>query len=194
MPLPIGDAFAWLHAPSDAPPSIRIGRNLAQSRILQSAFTFPDGIGPEDCAHPRALSFPTRDGATAHGFFMRRSMGAALTEAAGRPPLIVTAHGGQSGFSFKVQWWTTRGFALLDVNYRGFTGWGRAYRQALDGEWGRDVMDCIDVVHYICDQGLADPKRCVIRRADRAAVSGAFRYILYRHIALWRCGPHDAGR
>ncbi|MEE8660730.1 Acylaminoacyl-peptidase [Acetobacteraceae bacterium EV16G] len=169
VPLPIGDAFAWLHTPSDAPPSIRIGRDLAQSRVLQTAFTFPDGIGPDDCAHPRALSFPTRDGATAHGFFYAPVDDTALADAAGRPPLIVTAHGGPTAaanpaFSFKVQWWTTRGFALLDVNYRGSSGWGRAYRQALEGEWGaRDVTDCIDAVRYICDQGLADPKRCVIR-------------------------------
>lgn len=169
VPLPIGDAFAWLHTPSDAPPAIRIGRNLAQSRVLRSAFTFPNGIGPQDCAHPRALDFPTRDGATAHGFFYAPVAGAALADAAGRPPLIVTAHGGPTAaanpaFSFKVQWWTTRGFALLDVNYRGSTGWGRAYRQALDGEWGaRDVLDCVDAAQFICDQGLADPKQCVIR-------------------------------
>jgi dipeptidyl aminopeptidase/acylaminoacyl peptidase len=85
------------------------------------------------------------------------------------PPLIVNAHGGPNGSAttqcqFKIQFWTSRGFAYLDVNYRGSTGYGRTYRRALDGAWGvADVDDCCALTRYCVDQGLADRKRLFIR-------------------------------
>lgn len=177
VPLPIGDEFAWIHTPTDAPPCIRKGQQLAESRVLRQAFAFPTGIGTGDCARPQFLEFPTRDGATAYGFFYAPVQSDILADQEGRPPLVVMAHGGPTAganpaFSFKVQWWTTRGFAVLDVNYRGSTGWGRGYRQALDGAWGeRDVLDCIDAVRHICAQGLVNPARCVIRGASAGGLT-----------------------
>lgn len=88
---------------------------------------------------------------------------------AGPPPLIVRGHGGPTGaassaFSLATQYWTSRGFAVLDVNYRGSTGWGRAYREALYGEWGiADVQDVVRGAEAMVARGRADPSRLAIR-------------------------------
>jgi len=85
------------------------------------------------------------------------------------PPLIVICHGGPTGQSdialdAKKQFWTSRGFALLDVNYSGSTGYGRAYRSRLDGNWGTlDVSDCCDAALYAVAQGLANKDQLIIR-------------------------------
>ncbi|MCG3148117.1 MAG: hypothetical protein PCFJNLEI_01559 [Verrucomicrobiae bacterium] len=85
------------------------------------------------------------------------------------PPLIVSAHGGptsatRSGFDLTRQFWTSRGFAVVDVNYGGSTGYGRAYRERLNGQWGIvDVDDCCAVARQLVEQKLADPNRLVIR-------------------------------
>jgi len=86
-----------------------------------------------------------------------------------RPPLLVLSHGGPTGFangafSLGYQFWTSRGYAILDVNYGGSAGFGRAYRERLQGRWGIvDAQDCIDGAQAMVDQGRADPKRLVIR-------------------------------
>jgi dipeptidyl aminopeptidase/acylaminoacyl peptidase len=85
-----------------------------------------------------------------------------------RPPLVVRCHGGptaaaSSALDARVQAWTTRGFAWCEVNYRGSTGFGRAYRRALDGEWGViDAADCIAVAHDLVQRGRADPARLAV--------------------------------
>jgi dipeptidyl aminopeptidase/acylaminoacyl peptidase len=86
-----------------------------------------------------------------------------------RPPLLVLSHGGPTGFangafSLGYQFWTSRGYAILDVNYGGSAGFGRAYRERLQGRWGIvDAQDCIDGAQAMVDQGRADPKRLAIR-------------------------------
>ena len=86
-----------------------------------------------------------------------------------RPPLITVSHGGPTGFSdngfaIGLQYWTSRGFAVLDVNYRGSTGYGRSYRDALRGRWGVvDVADCAGGAAALAEQGLADPRRLIVR-------------------------------
>jgi dipeptidyl aminopeptidase/acylaminoacyl peptidase len=85
-----------------------------------------------------------------------------------RPPLLVKSHGGptsaaSSALSLAVQYWTSRGFALLDVNYGGSTGYGREYRERLKGQWGVvDVDDCVNGARYLADQGLVDRERMAI--------------------------------
>jgi len=89
-----------------------------------------------------------------------------------RPPLVVEAHGGPTSrvpaaHSSAAAFWTTRGFALLYVNYAGSSGAGRAFRERLRGQWGRrDVEDCLAAVGAICGDGLADPRRVVARGAS----------------------------
>ena len=85
------------------------------------------------------------------------------------PPLVVICHGGPTGRSgialdAKKQFWTSRGFALLDVNYSGSTGYGRAYRSRLDHNWGiLDVEDCCDAARYAVSKGLANKDQLIIR-------------------------------
>jgi dipeptidyl aminopeptidase/acylaminoacyl peptidase len=116
----------------------------------------------------RAVEFPTENGRSAHGFYYaprNRDFNAPENE---RPPLLVKSHGGPTAaavttLSLGIQYWTSRGFAVLDVNYGGSTGYGRAYRERLNGTWGiTDVDDCVNGARYLIERGLADADRCVI--------------------------------
>lgn len=117
---------------------------------------------------PKPIEFPTEHGLKAHAFYYapRNHDFAAPTDE--MPPLIVNCHGGPTGragptLPFEYQYWTSRGFALVDVDYGGSTGYGRAYRQRLNGQWGVvDVDDCINAARYLVDQGLVDPQRISI--------------------------------
>lgn len=86
-----------------------------------------------------------------------------------KPPLIVLTHGGptamaEASLDLRKQYWTSRGFALLDVNYSGSTGFGRRYRERLNGNWGiRDAEDCCDGARHLVEMGLADPARLIIK-------------------------------
>jgi dipeptidyl aminopeptidase/acylaminoacyl peptidase len=118
---------------------------------------------------PQALAYPTTRGDTAHAWYYppaNRDFHATEEE---KPPLLVLSHGGPTSaasraLSLRMQYWTSRGFAVLDVNYRGSTGYGRAYRRQLDGQWGlADVEDCIAGARYLVERGLADEQRLAIR-------------------------------
>ena len=85
-----------------------------------------------------------------------------------KPPLLVRVHGGPTGIAstmlnLEIQFWTSRGFAVLDVNYRGSVGFGRHYRQQLNGQWGlADVEDCVSGAQYLAKLGEIDPDRLLI--------------------------------
>jgi dipeptidyl aminopeptidase/acylaminoacyl peptidase len=109
------------------------------------------------------------NGAMAHGFhYAPANLNASAPEGE-RPPLIVESHGGPTGavssaLDPKIQFWTSRGFAVLAVNYGGSTGYGRAYRERLNAEWGIvDVDDCTSGAMSLVERGLADPERLAIR-------------------------------
>jgi len=125
-------------------------------------------IPPGFAAHPHALSFATTDGATAHAFYYPPLNPGFAAPQEAHPPLIVTAHGGPTAgakpsLTAWRTYWTSRGFAILDVNYRGSTGFGRAYRKALDGRWGEaDIADVVAGARYCAANGLADPGRMAI--------------------------------
>lgn len=116
-----------------------------------------------------AEMFPTRDGAVAHGYFYPPASDSASAPANSLPPLLVMSHGGPTAatdgaLNLRIQYYTSRGWAVLDVNYRGSSGFGRAYRDALNGRWGElDVFDCEDGVRYLIAQGRVDPSRVAIR-------------------------------
>jgi dipeptidyl aminopeptidase/acylaminoacyl peptidase len=116
------------------------------------------------------VTFPTGDGnAVAHGIYLPPQNPDASAPSDQAPPLIVTVHGGPTGvsspgYSLAQQFWTSRGFAILDLNYRGSTGFGREYRRALYGNWGvADVEDAVAGAKWLSDQKLADPDRLIIR-------------------------------
>jgi dipeptidyl aminopeptidase/acylaminoacyl peptidase len=127
------------------------------------------GLQPEDLSLGSPLTFPTRDGQQAHAFLYLPKNSSCSASAAERPPLLVLSHGGptaatSSSLRLPIQYYTSRGWAVVDVNYRGSTGYGRAYRTALNGQWGiLDVYDCEDVVRHLVSSGIVDGGRVAIR-------------------------------
>ena len=115
------------------------------------------------------ISFPVPGGAVAHGVYLAPQNPNVVAPEGKAPPLIVSVHGGptaSAGVSYNPghYYWTSRGFAILDLNYRGSTGFGRSYRQALYGNWGiTDVQDAVAGASWLAEQGLADPERLIIR-------------------------------
>jgi dipeptidyl aminopeptidase/acylaminoacyl peptidase len=126
-------------------------------------------LDPAAISTPEAVEFPTGDAEVAHALFYPPRNPAFRAPDGERPPVVVVIHGGPTAhttavFDLFVQFWTTRGFAVADVDYRGSTGYGRSYRRRLDGEWGVvDVQDCANVVRWLADQGQVDGGRAVIR-------------------------------
>ncbi len=130
-------------------------------------------LGADWVSTPKAISFPTgsqEDGLVeAHALFYPPQSPRFHGPDGESPPLLVRIHGGPTAsaraeFSQSLLFWTSRGFAVADVNYRGSTGFGRQYRDQLRGEWGvADVQDCIAAARFLAEQGLVDPGRCVIR-------------------------------
>lgn len=118
---------------------------------------------------PQIIEFSSVDNQTAHMNFYppkNKDYQGLKNE---KPPLIVRSHGGPTGqcenfLNLEIQFWTSRGFALADVNYSGSSGYGREYRQRLNGRWGiLDVDDCVNAAKYLIKQKLVDPNRMIIR-------------------------------
>lgn len=142
-----------------------------------------DGVGPVEVvvpprrlgidagwfSVPESIDFPTGAGQIAHALFYPPTNPEVSGPADERPPLIVMIHGGPTSaarpmLALAKQYWTSRGFAVVDVNYRGSTGYGRAFRDLLRGEWGvADVEDCAAVCGFLGDRGDVDPARLCIR-------------------------------
>ena len=118
---------------------------------------------------PEAITFPSTEGGEAHAFYYAPVNPEFESEGGEKPPLLVISHGGptsatSAALSLSIQFWTSRGFAVVDVNYRGSTGHGRKYRDALKGMWGvYDTDDCIAAADYIVNRGLADGDRLAIK-------------------------------
>ena len=119
-------------------------------------------------SEPRVIEFPTENGLTAFAFFYPPANPDFEAPDGELPPLIVESHGGPTGnataaFSLGVQFWTSRGFGFVDVDYGGSTGYGRAYRERLNGQWGVvDLADCVNAARYLVDQAQADASRLLI--------------------------------
>jgi len=124
---------------------------------------------PADISWGEAIEYPVADGTRVHAFFYLPANAHYRLADNELPPLIVMSHGGptaatSNAYSIKIQFWTTRGFAVLDVNYRGSTGYGRDYRQKLNGLWGvADVEDCVAGAQYLVAHNRVDADRLAIR-------------------------------
>ncbi len=144
----------------------------AEVRRIESADVLRPAAGAslqrEWVSVPRAISFPTDDGQTAHAWFYPPTNPDVQAGAGQQPPLIVSVHGGPTSaarptFSMAVQYWTSRGFAVADLDYRGSTGYGRPYRELLNGRWCEvDVADAAALVSHLAAGGLVDGERAAI--------------------------------
>ena len=135
--------------------------------VLRESVSVP--VDPGYLSEPRAIEFPTGGDRTAHALVYPPVNPAFEAPEGSLPPLIVTAHGGPTGnatpiFDLALQYWTSRGFAVVDVNYGGSTGYGRAYRERLVGAWGVvDLQDCVNAARYLVGEGEVDGDRLLVR-------------------------------
>jgi len=125
-----------------------------------------------DAAHlsiPESVCYPGDDADDVHAFYYAPTHPDITGPGGASPPLLVISHGGPTGatstaLNLSIQFWTSHGFAVLDVNYRGSTGYGRAYRDRLAGKWGiLDVSDCVRGAQWACETGLAGSDQLIIR-------------------------------
>ncbi|HET9059117.1 MAG TPA: prolyl oligopeptidase family serine peptidase [Acidimicrobiales bacterium] len=137
----------------------------------------PEPENRDDISVGEHFCFPTTGGDQAHAIFYPPRLSGWQGLEAELPPLIVTSHGGPTGqastaYEPRTQFWTRRGFAVVDVDYRGSTGYGRSYRRALQGHWGvADVDDCVAAVRWLGDQALADSRRAVVRGSSSSGLT-----------------------
>lgn len=129
----------------------------------------PLDVDPENFSIPNPIEFPSENGRSVYGYFYPPKNKKYRGVAGSLPPLMIISHGGPTSaadliFNLRIQYWTSRGFALLDVNYGGSTGYGREYREQLKGQWGvMDVEDCISGGTYLAKIGKVNAGQIVIR-------------------------------
>lgn len=144
---------------------IELDTGTGSWRTVQASSTAQ--VEPEWISPGRPVRFPTSGKAFAHGFYYPPAETIGLPSGVA-PPLLLKCHGGpnahtDAGLDLRIQFWTSRGFAVFDLNYRGSTGFGRHYREALYGQWGiADVEDAVNAARYLVDQGLANPAQLAI--------------------------------
>ncbi len=151
------------------PAVLAISRADGQLRILAGGAR---PLPAESLSRPQPFSFDTGTQERAHAFFYPPANAACCSLEGERPPLVVFLHGGPTSacypvFDPRIQFWTQRGFAVADLNYRGSSGFGRAYRQRLRGQWGvLDVEDAQALVEALAASGQIDPARTFVRGAS----------------------------
>jgi dipeptidyl aminopeptidase/acylaminoacyl peptidase len=159
----------WTVAAGDTEPGAVVGIDPAtgETQVIRSSLSVE--IDRRYVSRPQTITFPTTGDAIAHAYYYPPVNPDFSAPPGELPPLVVWSHGGPTGatspgLSLGRQFWTSRGFALVDVNYRGSAGYGRAYRNALRGKWGIiDTDDCIAAARYLADRGTVDRDRMAIR-------------------------------
>jgi len=161
------DHIAALAASATAPQAIvRIDLNTGAAQTLHQPGRALLPVAAVSMAVP--IDFPSANGRTAHAFFYPPLNPAYQAPKNSLPPLVTFVHGGptaqsEPAYMSRIQYWTSRGFGIVDVNYGGSTGFGRAYRRELNGNWGVvDVEDVIAAARYLGSTGRADPQRMAI--------------------------------
>ena len=153
-------------SPAEPPSIVRLDLNTRTFDVLRRSNNLDIHTGY--LSSPRAIEFPTTDGLTAHGFFYPPQNLDYRAPGGERPPLLVKSHGGPTSaaataLSLTIQYWTSSGIGVLDVNYGGSTGYGRAYRERLKEQWGVvDVDDCANGARHLVAQGEVDGNRLMI--------------------------------
>ncbi len=153
-------------SPTEAACIVRLDPSTGVREVLRRSGDLE--IDPGYLSVPEPVEFPTENGQTAHAFFYPPKNRDYAAPAGELPPLLVMSHGGptaatSAAFDPKIQYWTSRGIAVLDVNYGGSTGYGREYRRRLEGTWGVvDVEDCANGAAYLAERRLVDGGRLMI--------------------------------
>jgi len=164
-----GNGFAIFKAGSATRPLAILKQDLTTGHTEVLRRAFEPSVDEGYISIPQAVEFPTENGLTAHALFYPPTNKDYTAPGGETPPLIVISHGGPTGststsLQYGLQYWTSRGFAVLDVNYGGSSGYGRAYRMRLNGNWGIvDVDDCCNGARWLAEKGLVDPRRLAIR-------------------------------
>jgi dipeptidyl aminopeptidase/acylaminoacyl peptidase len=167
-PRALGDGLAYIATPQASPPSICLSPKVDGGAPVVVRAAAPAVLPEETISLGEPITFATRGG-TGHAFWYPPKNREYEGPSGDLPPLVVLSHGGPTSmttnsFSLNIQWWTSRGFAVVDVNYGGSTGYGRAYRERLYGQWGVvDVEDCAAAAKHLVERGLVDGARLVIR-------------------------------
>ncbi|HKR00012.1 MAG TPA: S9 family peptidase [Pyrinomonadaceae bacterium] len=153
-------------SPTSPASIVRLDLAMGQAETLRRSNELQ--IDPGYFSTPQAVEFPTEDGKTAHAFFYPPRNRDYTAPEGELPPLLVKSHGGPTSaatttLALGIQYWTSRGIGVLDVNYGGSTGYGREYRLRLNDRWGIvDVDDCANGARYLVERGLADENRLMI--------------------------------
>ena len=167
--LQVSNGTACFIGGSATRPSAIVRLNLAtgEAQVLRQSTNLT--VDTAYLSVPEPIEFATENGLTAHAIYYPPQNRDFIAPDADTPPLLVISHGGPTSatsttLNLGTQYWTSRGFAVLDVNYGGSTGYGRAYRQRLNGQWGIvDVQDCLNGAKHLVAKGLADGNRLAIR-------------------------------
>ncbi len=163
-----GDRLYFIGGTSaDAPAVVELALDTGHIQLLRKGMELD--IDPGYISIPHPITFPTEGDQDAYALFYPPTNQDYTGPSDERPPLIVISHGGPTSaarvhLNLGIQYWTSRGFAVVDVNYGGSTGYGRTYRERLNGAWGIvDTADCINAATYLAEQGLVDSDRLIIR-------------------------------
>jgi dipeptidyl aminopeptidase/acylaminoacyl peptidase len=165
-----GSTVVLIGSSATAEPAVRrfeVGQEVVEVETLSAPRDL--GLDPVWLSVPEHIEFPGGDGRATYASFYRPTNPTTQPVEAELPPLMVVLHGGPTSntvttLSLARQFWTSRGFAVVDVDYGGSTGYGRAYRNRLRGQWGVvDVADCVAAARWLVGQGWVDPERVVIR-------------------------------
>ncbi len=153
-------------SPTTAPVLVKLDLQREHITILRTSSNV--SMDASYFSQPESVEFPTEHGLTAHAFFYAPRNPDFVAPDNDLPPLLLLSHGGPTGstssaFNMTIQFWTSRGFAVLDVNYGGSSGYGRAYRERLNGQWGVvDVNDCVNGAKFLVKEGWVDGNRLAI--------------------------------
>jgi dipeptidyl aminopeptidase/acylaminoacyl peptidase len=154
-------------SPTQADAVVRLDVSSGCAEVLRASSSL--ALDPAVVSLPTSIQFVTADGQTAHAMYYAPTNATYTAPPNDRPPLIAIGHGGpttatNATLDLRIQFWTSRGFAVVDVNYRGSSGFGREYRNALRGEWGvADVADMVHAARHLVAADRADESRLVIR-------------------------------
>lgn len=185
---PLEDTLALIASGSAAPASLITVDTAGNTRVIRESA--PKGLPAEVFSSAEPISWPSRGGVMVHGLFYPPHNPNFTSP--GKPPLLVMVHSGPTRqkwaeFQPRTQYFTSRGYAVLVVNYRGSTGYGRTYREALYGNWGVvDVEDCLSGARYTAEQDWVDPNRMALLGSS----AGGFTVLqtLVKHPGVFRAG------